>query len=363
MVERHGIARLLRASPAESSIMVLTFLATLTLPLEFAVLAGVVISLGLFVVRASLPRVYPTLPDATFQHMIEGAKRAECPQLAIMTIRGPLFFGAVHHVEEALRRHLEEHTGQVYLVLRLHGVDICDITGIEMLESTLDAHRRRGGDMFIIRPRRPVLELMEESGFLERLGEDHVLPQEGAIEHRFDQVLDPAVCCYECHSRVFAECQALDKHEFSPELPPPHHHEVDPSLHVTPGAFRAFVEGASAHLIDVREPVEFRAGHLPGARLVPLSRLVELAPDLPKDRPLALVCRSGRRSARAMHMLGDLGFEGFHGIVGASSPGAQRGCPYRSRRAPSTTTNRARPARADDGTGAELPSVREPHVA
>ena len=60
-------------------------------------------------------------------------------------------------------------------------------------------------------------------------------------------------------------------------------------------------------LLDVREPSEFREGHLPEAKLLPLRDLIAEAPNLPADRPLAITCRSGRRSARAMRMLQDLG--------------------------------------------------------
>ena len=106
-------------------------------------------------------------------------------------------------------------------MLRMNGVDICDLTGIEMLEATVKEHRQMGGDVWLVRPRKPVLEVMEQSGFLEHtLGRDHVLPQEGAIEKLFDRVLDPAICIYECEHRVFAECRGVVKHAYEPSLSP-----------------------------------------------------------------------------------------------------------------------------------------------
>ena len=103
----------------------------------------------------------------------------------------------------------------------MNGVDICDLTGIEMLEATVREQRQIGGDMWIVRPRLPVLKVMEQSGFLDHtLGRDHILPEEGAIETLFDRVLDPAVCIYECEHRVFAECQSIEKHVYDPSLSP-----------------------------------------------------------------------------------------------------------------------------------------------
>jgi rhodanese-related sulfurtransferase len=48
-------------------------------------------------------------------------------------------------------------------------------------------------------------------------------------------------------------------------------------------------------LVDVREPDEYAAGHIPGAVSLPMSRFD--AAELPADKPVVLVCQSGRRSA------------------------------------------------------------------
>ena len=61
-------------------------------------------------------------------------------------------------------------------------------------------------------------------------------------------------------------------------------------------------------LLDVREFPEFAGGHLRGARLLPLAELERRAGEMPKDREIVCVCRSGRRSAEAAAKLGQLGF-------------------------------------------------------
>ncbi|MER6026210.1 rhodanese-like domain-containing protein [Streptomyces sp. NPDC001851] len=62
-------------------------------------------------------------------------------------------------------------------------------------------------------------------------------------------------------------------------------------------------------LLDVREPDEWRAGHIPGALLLPLSRLSAGAPlpDEAERRPLVVICRSGKRSQQAVGLLTDSG--------------------------------------------------------
>jgi glyoxylase-like metal-dependent hydrolase (beta-lactamase superfamily II)/rhodanese-related sulfurtransferase len=63
-------------------------------------------------------------------------------------------------------------------------------------------------------------------------------------------------------------------------------------------------------VVDVRDPEEFGhgLGHIDGARLVPLGQLESRQAELPRDRPIVTVCRSGARSARAAAMLAKAGF-------------------------------------------------------
>jgi sulfur dioxygenase len=71
-------------------------------------------------------------------------------------------------------------------------------------------------------------------------------------------------------------------------------------------------------IVDVREPDEFNGalGHVPGARLLPLGRLVARAGELSKDRPVVTVCRSGARSAQATVLLRKTGFDQVANLAG-----------------------------------------------
>lgn len=58
---------------------------------------------------------------------------------------------------------------------------------------------------------------------------------------------------------------------------------------------------AEVKLVDVREPGEFTGelGHITGAELIPLGTLPDHLEQLPKDKPIVFICRSGNRSAQA----------------------------------------------------------------
>lgn len=72
-------------------------------------------------------------------------------------------------------------------------------------------------------------------------------------------------------------------------------------------------------LLDVRQDFEFRDAHIKGSTLIPLSQLSARMSELPKDRPIICVCRSGGRSGRAARDLVQAGYEAVNmrGGIGA----------------------------------------------
>ena len=63
-----------------------------------------------------------------------------------------------------------------------------------------------------------------------------------------------------------------------------------------------------AYVLDVRQPDEYEAGHVPGAVLVPLDQLEARLGEVPRDVPLYVICRSGARSAAAVGALAGAGY-------------------------------------------------------
>ncbi len=76
----------------------------------------------------------------------------------------------------------------------------------------------------------------------------------------------------------------------------------------TPAEAHERVVNGEGVLVDVREPHEWRAGHAAGARHIPLGELPRRAAELPKERPVYVICASGNRSRVAAEMLHEAGF-------------------------------------------------------
>ena len=329
MVDWRGVRRVMRGSRSETGIMISTFVSTLVLPLEFAVLAGVLLSLAIYIYKSSMPTVESVVPDENFHQFVVNPSAPVCPQLGIIKIEGSLFFGAATHVEDAMLANFEANPGQTVLLLRMHGVDRCDLSGIDVLEGILRMYRGAGGDLYLTHVRPGVRDFMRRTGFEHMLGSDRFLEPDHAVEFLFNEVVDSAVCCYECEHRVFAECQPLVKHPYDGRLPTSTGRLLFPLKHLKVVEFEDAVaeEGDRALLIDVREPEEYELGHLPNSRSLPLRDLVCAVEDLPRNRPIFLVSRSGRRSTRAMRLFVDIGYEEVFNLKGGILSWKARGRP------------------------------------
>ena len=88
---------------------------------------------------------------------------------------------------------------------------------------------------------------------------------------------------------------------------------------LTPGELARWREDATREppvLVDVREPWEFELARIEGSLLVPLGQLPHRVDELPRDRPLVMVCHTGRRSQNAAMFLAQSGFSDVRNLAG-----------------------------------------------
>jgi rhodanese-related sulfurtransferase len=86
-------------------------------------------------------------------------------------------------------------------------------------------------------------------------------------------------------------------------------------------------QAAGALLVDVREPAEWRQGHAPKAKLIPLGSLNSRLSEIPRQREVLLICRSGNRSGTAQRQLLKLGYEQVYNVSGGMNAWAGAGLP------------------------------------
>ncbi len=67
--------------------------------------------------------------------------------------------------------------------------------------------------------------------------------------------------------------------------------------------------GRRPFLLDVRQPDEFRHGHISGAKLIPLGELSRRMQEVPKGREIVCICATGHRSVPAVRKLVAAGYK------------------------------------------------------
>jgi rhodanese-related sulfurtransferase len=82
-----------------------------------------------------------------------------------------------------------------------------------------------------------------------------------------------------------------------------------------------------AFLLDVRTPLEWDEAHVAGATLIPLDQLETRLSELPRDRKIVVMCRSGNRSATARDLLKQAGFEQVTSMAGGINQWRAAGFP------------------------------------
>jgi rhodanese-related sulfurtransferase len=97
------------------------------------------------------------------------------------------------------------------------------------------------------------------------------------------------------------------------------------SLEVDLDAF-ADAHAAGASVLDVRNPDEYEAAHVPGAVLIPLNQLVARQDEIPDGDPLYVICAVGGRSLTATKALVESGRDAVS-VAGGTNGWIERGGP------------------------------------
>ncbi|MGO4997947.1 SulP family inorganic anion transporter [Oceanisphaera sp. W20_SRM_FM3] len=204
LIDLHHIKLIMRAAKSETTVLIVTFAATLLVALEFAIYAGVILSLVFYLKRTSHPRIVTILPVPESKHPqftnAEKKRLPYCPQLRIIRIEGSLFFGAVNHVQEYLQSVREPR-----VLIVGNGMNFVDMVGAEMLLQEAKRRRAEGGDLYLCNVKGGVLRIINRNNILKQLGRDHIFHNKGQAIHRIYDQLDPNVC-QTCTAKIFQEC-------------------------------------------------------------------------------------------------------------------------------------------------------------
>lgn len=209
LIRVRDIDRTIRTTRSDAAVLVITFLATVLLNIEFAIYIGILLSIGLHLARTSHPRISSVKPDKTSGKLVTTAPGDICGQMDIVQIEGSIFFGSAAFVMDDFQRRLRQHPDAANLLIRMHHVNTIDASGIHVLEILLEEIQHRGGGLYFAGVHHQVFLALKNSGLLRDAGETHVHTSTGrAIRHVMRENFCPAICAA-CPLFIFEECRAL----------------------------------------------------------------------------------------------------------------------------------------------------------
>ncbi len=222
MSERKAFMHVLKAKTSDSLTLLITFLLTVLTNLTTAVEVGLVLAVCLFVKRMSdIMKVDKCLPDPAVKHEKLAAHMVseghDCPQIAIYTVEGALFFGAAAAFEQMITRTIQVRPR--ILLLRMGKVPLMDTTGEANLRAIISEFQKSGGTVLISGMQDQPRQLLKKTGLENAVGREHFFAHTG-------EAIDYALTCLNrqqclgCKHFAFRECTALSAADALPAAAP-----------------------------------------------------------------------------------------------------------------------------------------------
>jgi SulP family sulfate permease len=218
LVDLQEIKHIFTTSASETVIACVTFFSALLINLEFAIYAGVLLSLGLFLNSTSKPSIGIGVPDPnskrrTFSGSGIGSGNEtlpECPQLMIARLDGPLYFGSVEYLRKQFRRFEIERKDQTNMIFIVKGIGEIDMPGADLLIEEANRRRRRGGSFHLQTKTPKTISKLARFKVIKELGREYIHLSKGDAIAEAVPTLDKSICAT-CTKRIFFECEAQPK--------------------------------------------------------------------------------------------------------------------------------------------------------
>ncbi|MEM8540654.1 MAG: SulP family inorganic anion transporter [Pseudomonadota bacterium] len=214
LIDIQEIKHIFTTSTSEAVIAGVTFFSAILINLEFAIYAGVLLSLGLFLNSTSKPSILVGVPDPESKRRVfkpAGQDQVdECPQLVIARLDGPLYFGSVEYLRRQFRRFEIERKDQLHMIFIVKGIGEIDMPGADLLIEEAQRRQRRGGTFHLQTKTPKMISKLARYKVIRELSREYIHLSKGDAIAEIVPTLDKSICAT-CHKRIFFECEAQPK--------------------------------------------------------------------------------------------------------------------------------------------------------
>lgn len=203
LIDFHHIKQVYKSSGKELIVLMVTLLGTLFFDLEFALLAGILISFFFYMERTSKPNIAVLGIDKNRNliNMIRDKEALECSNLKIVRIDGSLYFGSIEKISAYFSKLYEENDIQ-FVLIAADGINFIDLAAAEWLTNEIMKWQKNRGGIFIAGLKLISQDVLIKGGFIKRIGQNILFTDKKlAISEIHKLIKKP------CKIKAFDECK------------------------------------------------------------------------------------------------------------------------------------------------------------
>ncbi|NOR28115.1 MAG: STAS domain-containing protein [Lutibacter sp.] len=207
LIDFKHIKLIFKSSKREVIVFSATFLGTLFLDLQQALVIGIFFSLFFYLEKTSKPNIasFGKNKDDKFINTIRDEDAKECPQLKIIRIDGTIYFGAVEGISNYFSD-LYEKCERKELLIIANGVNFIDLAGAEWLTQEVLKWQKRGGGIYFVGLKIISQDILKNGGFIKTIGSQNFFKDKKSAISTIYKKLDKSKC-ETCDINLFEECK------------------------------------------------------------------------------------------------------------------------------------------------------------
>ncbi len=207
LIDFEHIKQIIKSSRRELIVFLATFLGTLFLDLQVALVLGVFLSLFFYLERTSKPNIAELGIDDSkrFLNILRDNNAVTCPQLKIIRIDGSVYFGAIEAVSNYFSDLYEANEVQNILIVA-DGINFIDLAGAEWLSHEVLKWQENRGGIYITGMKIVSQDVLKKGGFIKKMGHQIFFKDKTQAIATIYKKLDHTIC-KTCTIKAFDECQ------------------------------------------------------------------------------------------------------------------------------------------------------------
>ncbi len=207
LVDFEHIKQIIKSSRKETIVFFVTFLGTLFLDLQYALILGIFTAIAFYLARTSNPNIADlgVSNDRRLINILREEGAVECPQLKVIRIDGSIYFGSLSVVMDYFAN-LEIESDAKHVLVICTGVNFIDLAAAEWLTHEVANWRNKGGGIYFVGLKKISQDILIKGGFLDQMGQHIFYEDEVTAIEEIYKILDADIC-KACNHKVFKVCQ------------------------------------------------------------------------------------------------------------------------------------------------------------